>query len=419
MVSKLCVIGAGAAGLVTIKHGIDFGCKVTAFEQTENVGGLWNYTDKVGVDVHTSMYRDLETNLPIELMAYPDEPFPVNENSFVPSNTVLEYYQSYADKYKLREAIMFNQQVIRVRPLQDDSWEVMVKNLKTGAIETHFFDAVLVCNGHYHASFIPAFEGHKIFKGRQIHSHNYRCAEPFRDERVLVIGGSFSAADIVQQVSTIAQYVTWSHHLKDKPSINYFGNNIDQRPDIQQITSDSVFFKDGTFRAFSVIIYCTGYFINLPFLSVDCGISAEEGYVKPLHKHCLSIYRPTLAIIGLPSLICPNQMFCLQARFCLTFITGRRKLPSRDQLMEEHELEMTAVWNRGLPKKKAHFMGPRIQDLYYIDLATSANVKPILPVIPMIHTFTHSVRVKDFKNFRKLKFIITDGSNFEANPMAK
>lgn len=45
---KLCIIGAGAAGLCAVNHGAQFGCEVTAFEQTDDIGGTWVYTDEVG-----------------------------------------------------------------------------------------------------------------------------------------------------------------------------------------------------------------------------------------------------------------------------------------------------------------------------------------------------------------------------------
>lgn len=61
---KVAVVGAGAAGLVAIKHVLDEGFTCEAFEQTDRVGGTWNYTERVGVDhnglrIHTSMYEGL------------------------------------------------------------------------------------------------------------------------------------------------------------------------------------------------------------------------------------------------------------------------------------------------------------------------------------------------------------------------
>lgn len=60
----VAVIGAGMAGLAAAKNLLQFGLKVTVFEQDATLGGTWNYTDEIGkneygLDIHTSMYRNL------------------------------------------------------------------------------------------------------------------------------------------------------------------------------------------------------------------------------------------------------------------------------------------------------------------------------------------------------------------------
>lgn len=61
------VIGGGAGGLTATKRltepGSGFTC--TTFEQTDNVGGTWVYTEQTGRDqyglpVHSSMYKSLK-----------------------------------------------------------------------------------------------------------------------------------------------------------------------------------------------------------------------------------------------------------------------------------------------------------------------------------------------------------------------
>lgn len=52
------------AGLVTAKHSIAHGHEVTVFEQNEELGGVWVYTDqtgknKYGVNIHSAMYKGL------------------------------------------------------------------------------------------------------------------------------------------------------------------------------------------------------------------------------------------------------------------------------------------------------------------------------------------------------------------------
>lgn len=61
---KIAVIGAGTSGLNAARHALHQGFKVTVFEQTEAIGGIWWYTDqtgkdKYGVPIHTAMYQGL------------------------------------------------------------------------------------------------------------------------------------------------------------------------------------------------------------------------------------------------------------------------------------------------------------------------------------------------------------------------
>lgn len=122
---KLCVIGAGAAGLCSAKHGIDFGCEVTVFERSSEVGGTWVYTDFVGMDesgleIHSSMHKGLFTNLPKEIMGYPSVPFPERSRSYICAEEVLKYYRLYAREFNLRQYIKFEYNIVKVRPLLDD-----------------------------------------------------------------------------------------------------------------------------------------------------------------------------------------------------------------------------------------------------------------------------------------------------------
>ena len=66
MAKRVAVIGVGSAGLAAI-HRVniaDQSIDVVAFERYGEVGGVWVYTDKTGIDddglpVHTSMYKNV------------------------------------------------------------------------------------------------------------------------------------------------------------------------------------------------------------------------------------------------------------------------------------------------------------------------------------------------------------------------
>ena len=53
---SVAVIGAGAAGLCAARHlsvaAASHDLRIKVFEQTDNIGGTWVYTDNVGTDTH-------------------------------------------------------------------------------------------------------------------------------------------------------------------------------------------------------------------------------------------------------------------------------------------------------------------------------------------------------------------------------
>lgn len=66
------------------------------------------------------------TNVPVELMGFLNHPFPKKQQSFVLHDEVLAFLRSYANEYNLRDVIKFQNQVVNVRPLDKDRWEVRI-----------------------------------------------------------------------------------------------------------------------------------------------------------------------------------------------------------------------------------------------------------------------------------------------------
>jgi cation diffusion facilitator CzcD-associated flavoprotein CzcO len=54
------------------------------------------------------------------------------------------------------------------------------------------FDAVAVCVGIFSEPNLPQVPGMRSWPGLQLHSHNYRSAEDFKGQTVMVVGASFS-----------------------------------------------------------------------------------------------------------------------------------------------------------------------------------------------------------------------------------
>ena len=104
----IVVIGAGAAGLVTAKEFSKYeNNNVIVIESEDEVGGTWYYKNK-----RSSMYQNLRTNLPREIMAFDSFPFnkTYNDSRQYPSH---EEVQSYLIDYAndVRDKITFNEEV--------------------------------------------------------------------------------------------------------------------------------------------------------------------------------------------------------------------------------------------------------------------------------------------------------------------
>lgn len=417
---KIGVVGAGPSGLSAIRHAVDFGCEVIAFEQSDKIGGIWNYSDetdkdKNGLDVHSSIYRGLVSNGPKEISNFPELELEIlGDSSYASSEEVLDYLHRYAEKFDLCKHVKFEHHVLRIRPLYNDSWEFIVKNFKKDTYETFHFDAVLICNG-YSTPIIPKIPGHDIFKGRQVHSHSYKEAKHYENENILVIGGGPSAVDVILQTRKLVNRLIWSNHM-----IQTFGRKINislsencvEKPNVKRFTENGAEFVDGTFEEVSTILYATGYDFKFPFLSVDCGIQCNEKYIGPLYKHCININRPSMGFIAIPFFAIGFRMFDLQVRFCLTFMTKRKELPTREEMLNDTEAEMEERF-KTLPKSKAHLLGPHRHGAYYDDLARTAGIERIEPVVTKLYNHTVGEIFANYDNFRNIKYKIIDEENFE------
>lgn len=319
MPKKVAVIGAGISGLAATKYSKEAGLDVTCFEQTDNIGGTWVYIDSTGLDkhglpIHSSMYRNLHTNLPKEVMGFQDYAFTGPNVSYVTSSDVMDFLERYSKDFNLKELIKFEHLVTRVHPIENDKWTVQVKNLKDGRTISDTYDGIFVCNGHYSVPRIPDVIGIEKFKGKVMHSHDYRHPAPFADQRVLTIGAGPSGVDITKDLASTAKHVSWSHHLPAQVR-NAYLDNVDQKPDVAQIIDDGgVHFYDGSVEYYDTILFCTGYQYTFPFLSPKCQINVDDNHVTTLYKHVININHPTMFIIGIPFATIISPLFDLQVK---------------------------------------------------------------------------------------------------------
>ena len=109
MKKRICIIGAGVAGLCCLRHLTTARnlqkFDVVAFEEKSEIGGIWVYTPDARGTRPNPMYRDMKTNLPKEVMCYPDFPYKASQDSFLHHSAVLEYLQEYAAHFGLEKFV--------------------------------------------------------------------------------------------------------------------------------------------------------------------------------------------------------------------------------------------------------------------------------------------------------------------------
>lgn len=199
---SVCIIGAGVSGLTACKACSDFDLPVSCFEASDEVGGNWYFANPNGL---SSAYRSLHIDISKPSISFRDFPMPDRYPDYPHHSHIFEWLCDYADAFDLRRHIRFGSVVRHADRGPGGGWRVA---LDDG--EEHYFDALLVCNGHHWDPRYPDFPG--SFEGPQIHSHDYIDPSTPLDlygKHVLVVGIGNSAVDIVSELArkTVADTV--------------------------------------------------------------------------------------------------------------------------------------------------------------------------------------------------------------------
>lgn len=199
------IIGGGQAGLAVGYYLRRSGLRYIILDAQNEPGGAWLHG-----------WRSLRLFSPAQWSSLPGWLMPGGGVDKYPTrDEVLSYLRQYEERYELS---------IR-RP-------VTVTSVKREgghfAIETRnsviFAKAVVSATGTWQKPFIPSYPGREEFSGIQIHSANYESPDAFAGRRVLIVGGGNSGAQILAEVSLVAD-ATWV--TLDEP--NYLPDDVDGR----------------------------------------------------------------------------------------------------------------------------------------------------------------------------------------------
>ena len=349
---KIAIIGAGCSGLSAIKQLTAVGLTdITCFEKTDRLGGNWAYTEKPG---YSSLYQATRTISSKAMSQFSDFPMPADYPDYPSHEQILAYFQAYARHFGLEKLIRFNLSVTRADKTLDDRWKLI---LSDGAEQ--IYDYLVVANGHLTVPRHPDWKDQ--FRGTYLHVRDYKTNLGFENKRVLVVGAGNSGCDCAVDISRVAAQVDISlrspqyiipKYIMGKPT-DTFASGFDWLPQwlqdgiqkmilrsqigryqdyqlpeptfpprrahptlnsellphiregkikprnaIARIVDQTVYFSDGSFAQYDIILAATGYQIAFPFFPKGL-IDWEASLTTPLYLRMFDPQHNNLAFIGL------------------------------------------------------------------------------------------------------------------------
>ena len=310
------VVGGGQAGLATGYHLRRTGLSFAILDAQAEPGGAWLHA-----------WESLRLFSPARFSSLPGWPMEGGPDHYPSREEALEYLRRYEERYDLPV-----ERPVRVRRV-----------LRAGErlrVETDRGDwsasAVVSATGSWEAPFVPDYPGRESFRGEQLHSARYRSPEAFRGRRVLVVGGGNSGAQILAELSRVAD-VTWvtlappsflpdhvdGRYLFDQATALYrarqegrpapepasLGDVVMVPPvreardrgvlravrPFERFTRTGVVWPDGREEPVDAVIWCTGFRPALDHLR-PLGVVEEDGRVRLEGNR--SVREPRLWLVG-------------------------------------------------------------------------------------------------------------------------
>lgn len=176
---KTLVIGAGPAGLATAACLAQRGERSMLIDQAREVASSWRHH-----------YERLHLHTVKTHSALPGLPFPDSAPRYVSRQGVVDYLTRYADRHGIEPEL--GESVVSIEPAaQGLGWITRTSSGRLVASRQ-----VVVATGANRRPRAPTLPGQDHFGGRVLHSRAYRNAQPFANQRVLVVGMGNTGAEI-------------------------------------------------------------------------------------------------------------------------------------------------------------------------------------------------------------------------------
>lgn len=308
------VVGAGQAGLATGYRLQRAGHRFLMLEAGDAPGGSWPY-----------YYDSLSLNSPARYSSLPGLAFPGDPDAYPPRDDVVAYLRDYAEHFRL--PIRTGTRVARIER------DGQLFRVVTGSDDVYLARTIVAATGFFERPYLPEIRGRAVYRGRVLHVADYRSPEPFRGQRLVVVGGGNAAVQIGVElakvadvtlatrnpVRTLPQHVLgrdihfwlgligldqtqWMSgkstpvYLSERYRAALAAGRPDQRPMFEQFTDDGVVWADGSREAVDAVIFATGY---RPALGYLAGLGALDEGGQAIQRGGGSTAVPGLFYVGL------------------------------------------------------------------------------------------------------------------------
>lgn len=215
----MLVVGAGQAGLSAAYHlkrrGLQPDRDFVVLDANPGPGGAWQHRWPSLTLGRAHRVHDL----PGMPLGEPDPDEPASE-------VVARYYGTYE-----RELGLLVHRPVRVSSVSspDGALGRLVVETDGGSWRTR---RLISATGTWDRPHWPAYPGRERFRGRQLHTHDFRSAEEFRDQHVVVVGAGTSAVQHLLEIAPVAS-TTWvtrrPPEFTTRPFDSEWGRDVERR----------------------------------------------------------------------------------------------------------------------------------------------------------------------------------------------
>lgn len=311
------IVGAGQSGLATAYFLKRLGIETLLLDGQESSGGAW-----------LKAWNSLKLFSPAQWSSLPGWGL-ISKNIYPTKSELIAYLQAYEARYDF--------EVIRpVRVISVEQRDGLF-DIQTSDKQLLQCRVVVSATGTWGNPFISPYANSSLYGGVQIHSAHYQSPDVFAGKKVLIVGGGNSAAQILAEISQVAQ-TTWvtltqptflpddvdGRVLFERATLRWKaqseGRSVTELPggfgDVVMIdsvknardrgvlhareifvrfTRDGVIWATGEEEIFDAVVWCTGFHADLAHLNaLNIVTEGGSGDTSGTRSNCI----PGLWLVG-------------------------------------------------------------------------------------------------------------------------